>query len=99
MGPYSKPVYDPLPPYDPEELEAGPTPTEQENADIPLTDQSQSNVTIKDDTQRGQMSQRECCFFAFHIILVCVAGFVACVWIIAYFAYKGAKLGNDSHSD
>jgi hypothetical protein len=105
------PAYDPLPPYDLEDVEATagePRLTSQSEDDPPIGDPSSSNSTndasyeasdnIKPRNGNGavKLSERECCLIGLTYVSVIVVGIVALVWIIAHYHYLAVSGKNCS---
>lgn len=104
MSPYSsKVVYDPVPPYDTEDIEAGgrapdlPADDAGGQVDIQLQSSPTPNEADPDRQRAGRITQRECCTYAFWYFFCSLVALVLIIWIIAFYSYKGAKLRYDGH--
>jgi len=89
--------YDPVPPYDLEDIEsqssapapALPTPpssSQQEPSETNILDPATTN-----NRKPGDLTQRECCHYAFMYVATSIIGVVLMTWIIAYYSYLGSK--------
>jgi hypothetical protein len=97
----NKVAYDPVPPYDAEDIESGSRvpDLEAENTttsegDIQLQTGPESNVAVPDHQQSGRLTQRECCAYAFRYFACSLVALVLMIWIIAFYSYKGKKIGH-----
>ena len=92
-----KAVYDPVPPYDLNEIESN-RGQELNNEDDINTPSNESTIQTQSRRERcgrcgrrGQISQRECCCIAFSYFLVSVIGVVLIVLIVAHYNYLTRK--------
>ncbi|KAF2422638.1 hypothetical protein EJ08DRAFT_701593 [Tothia fuscella] len=89
--------YEPLPPYDAEDIEAATAsaPASQIEAQErnPETERQQSNLVELQEERPGRLTQRECCQFAFLYFLTAVIGLIVIAAIIA----KAAKNATGRH--
>jgi hypothetical protein len=80
-------TYDPVPPYDLDDIEAASGSTQPPAGSAPTNDSDDepqtANVVELHGERRGRLSQRECCNFAFAYFLTAVIGIIICVSIIA----------------
>jgi hypothetical protein len=99
--------YDPVPPYDLDDVEANAEsyhsqPPTQSNAttsndvnDVDSHGEENSNIvngSLGRDNQRpGKLTERECCDYAFLYFKTAVLGVVAVAFFIIWFAYLGRR--------
>jgi hypothetical protein len=95
MGPFSnKPVYDPVPPYDLEDIEGtaeatqngGPSQPSQNLDDVPPSPPEHIVTTEPSHHRHGKLTERECCHFALFFFATAIFGLLMMTLIIAKYA-------------
>lgn len=98
--------YDPVPPYDLEDVEATAESTSRPSNppqllhaddDVELHGERESNVVEprldRGRGRAGKLTERECCDYAFRYFKTVVAGIVMMTFFISLFTYLGKKGG------
>jgi hypothetical protein len=90
-----KVVYDPVPPYDLDDLEAGAAQPQPPASNRQANDGDQQAaaevLTTPQDRRRGKLTEKECCAYAFAYFALSITGIVLVVLIIAWFNYLGRQ--------
>jgi hypothetical protein len=77
--------YDPVPPYDLEDVEAsasaGPS-QQQDSADAPSNEEESANVVELHKERPGRLTQRECCNYGLAYFISAIVGVIIIVAVI-----------------
>ena len=92
----SKAIYDPVPPYDLDDIEAASAQSQPPPANIRQANNDDQQpaaevLTTPQDRRQGKLTEKECCAYAFAYFVTAITGVVLIVLIIAWFSYLGRK--------
>jgi hypothetical protein len=87
----SKMTYDPVPPYDLQDIEAAASSNPSDSQPEDVQPASVITAVTEPSGRAGKLTEKECCAYAFGYFLTSVIGLVLIVLIIAYFNYLTRK--------
>jgi hypothetical protein len=89
-----KAAYDPVPPYDLEDIEANRTVDPNNGDQINEPEDETVELTESNVQMHGELTQQQCCCFGLSYFITAVVGVALIVLIIAHYNYLTSKKSN-----